>query len=86
MKTKYLIIGAGPTGLGAAHRLNELGMDDYLVLERDNHAGGLASSFKDDNGFTWDIGGHVVFSHYEYFDDLMDSLLGDERLDRKSVV
>ena len=83
MKTKYLIIGAGPTGLGAAHRLNELGMDDYLVLERHDHAGGLASSFKDDNGFTWDIGGHVVFSHYEYFDDLMDSLLGDERLEHE---
>ncbi len=83
MKTRYLIIGAGPTGLGAARRLKELGMDDYLVLEKDNHAGGLASSFKDDKGFTWDIGGHVVFSHYEYFDDLMDSLLGDERLEHE---
>ncbi len=83
MKTKYLIIGAGPTGLGAAHRLKELGMDDYIVLERHDYAGGLATSFKDDNGFTWDIGGHVVFSHYEYFDDLMDSLLGEERLEHQ---
>lgn len=83
MKTKYLIIGAGPTGLGAAHRLKELGMDDYLVLERNDYAGGLATSFKDDAGFTWDIGGHVVFSHYDYFDDLMDSLLGDERLEHE---
>lgn len=38
---------------------------------------------EDDNGFTWDIGGHVVFSNYEYFDDLMDSLLGDERLEHE---
>jgi len=83
VKTKYLIIGAGPTGLGAAHRLNELGMDDYLVLERHDHAGGLASSFTDDKGFTWDIGGHVIFSHYDYFDDLMNSLLGDERLEHE---
>jgi len=83
MKTKYLIIGAGPTGLGAAHRLKELGMDDYIVLERNDYAGGLATSFKDDAGFTWDIGGHVVFSHYDYFDDLMDSLLGDERLEHE---
>ncbi len=83
MKTKHLIIGAGPTGLGAAHRLKELGMDDYIVLERNDYAGGLATSFKDDAGFTWDIGGHVVFSHYDYFDDLMDSLLGEERLEHE---
>jgi UDP-galactopyranose mutase len=83
VKTKYLIIGAGPTGLGAAHRLKELGMDDYLVLEREDYAGGLSASFKDDNGFTWDVGGHVVFSHYDYFDDLLGSLLGDEYLEHE---
>ena len=83
MKTDYLIIGAGPTGLGAAHRLTELGTDNFLVLERNAHAGGLAASFTDEKGFTWDIGGHVVFSHYAYFDDLMDSLLGDDRLEHQ---
>ena len=81
MKTQHLIIGAGPTGLGAAHRLRELGMEDFIVLERNDYAGGLATSFKDDAGFTWDIGGHVCFSHYDYFDDLLDDLLGDERLE-----
>lgn len=40
--------------------------------------GGLASSFKDDAGFTWDIGGHVMFSHYKYYDDVFDRLMGDE--------
>ncbi|BDQ37771.1 amine oxidase [Pseudodesulfovibrio nedwellii] len=83
MKTQYLIIGAGPTGLGAAHRLKELGNDDFLILEQNDYAGGLSASFTDDKGFTWDIGGHVVFSHYKYFDTLMDSLLGDERLEHE---
>jgi len=73
---KYLIIGAGPTGLGAAHRLEEIGQHDWLLLERAPAAGGLAASITDDKGFTWDLGGHVQFSHYEYFDRLMDSLLG----------
>jgi protoporphyrinogen oxidase len=73
---RFLIIGAGPTGLGAAYRLKELGQSDFLVLERDKHVGGLASSFVDDKGFTWDIGGHVQFSHYKYFDDLMVKALG----------
>ena len=41
------------------------------------HAGGLASSVIDAQGFTWDLGGHVLFSHYEYFDEVMERALGD---------
>jgi hypothetical protein len=37
----------------------------------------LASSFTDIKGFTWDIGGHVQFSHYEDFDRVMDLALPD---------
>lgn len=73
-----LIIGAGPTGLGAAWRLNELGYKNWLLLERSETAGGLAGSVTDAKGFTWDMGGHVQFSHYKYFDDLMDTLLGKD--------
>ncbi len=71
-----LIIGAGPTGLGAAHRLKERGQTNFLILETAPHAGGLASSFEDAKGFTWDIGGHVQFSHYPYFDTVMDNVFG----------
>jgi protoporphyrinogen oxidase len=78
MKVKYAIIGAGPTGLGAAYRLRELGTDDFVVLEQSGYPGGLAASFVDDRGFTWDIGGHVQFSHYRYFDELMEKALGKE--------
>lgn len=70
---RIAIIGAGPCGLGAAWRLNELGHDNWVLLEQTPDPGGLASSFEKD-GFTWDIGGHVQFSHYEYFDKVMDSL------------
>lgn len=77
---RILIVGAGPTGLGCAHRLEELGHHDWILLEADAWAGGLAASFVDPEGFTWDIGGHVQFSHYHYFDRLMDSLLPDEWL------
>jgi protoporphyrinogen oxidase len=73
-----IIIGAGPTGLGAATRLDELGRADWLLIEGAARAGGLASSFVDARGFTWDIGGHVQFSHYDYFDDAMDKFLGKE--------
>ena len=32
-RVKFLVIGAGPTGLGAAYRLRELGENDYLVVD-----------------------------------------------------
>jgi protoporphyrinogen oxidase len=77
-KDKIIIIGAGPTGLGAAWRLNELGHENWLLVEQAPFAGGLAASVTDEMGFTWDLGGHVQFSHYEYFDNLMDELLGPD--------
>ncbi len=76
--TRIVIVGAGPTGLGAAYRLQELGYRDWDVYERSAHVGGLASSVADGAGFTYDIGGHVMFSHYAYFDALVDRLLGDD--------
>jgi protoporphyrinogen oxidase len=74
---KIVVLGAGPTGLGAAWRLFEQGHPDWSLFESSPHAGGLASSVTDSHGFTWDLGGHVLFSHYQYFDAAMDFLLGD---------
>ena len=74
---RIAIIGAGPTGLGAAHRLQELGHDDFTIYDRAPYFGGLATSFIDDKGFTWDFAVHVAHSHYTYVDDLMDELLPD---------
>ena len=30
----------------------------------------------DPHGFIWDHGGHVMFSHYSYFDELVEKMLG----------
>ena len=73
---RILIVGAGPTGIGAAYRLKALGYENFLVLDDQPEAGGLASSYVDDKGFTWDVGGHVQFSHYDYFDRAMEAALG----------
>lgn len=78
MSRKIVIIGAGPTGLGAAYRLKELGYENFELYDRHPYIGGLASSFKDSAGFTWDIGGHVMFSHYKYYDDIFDKLMGKD--------
>lgn len=88
MQTRYLIVGAGPTGLGAANRLLELGEDRFLVLEKSSSVGGLAGSIKDSAGFTWDMGRHVLVPRHEYVRSLIDDLLDGDFLehDRKALV
>lgn len=145
-----LIVGAGPTGLGAATRLNQLGHPSWLLVDavrarvraltcsaawergmlpgrccacsspglspqlqlaaapawpprrllrlrasrrpslaaplqrpltrthlacraQAEDAGGLACTDVTPEGFLFDMGGHVIFSHYQYFDDLLDA-------------
>jgi protoporphyrinogen oxidase len=72
---RIIIIGAGPTGLGAASRLHEIRYENWAMYERQDYAGGHASSHVDEHGFTWDEGGHVIFSHYPYFDQLIERVL-----------
>ena len=75
---RIVIIGAGPTGLGAAYRLKELGYSNFHLYDRHPYIGGLAHSFVDAQGFTWDIGGHVMFSHYSYYDQCFETLMGPD--------
>jgi len=57
---KYLILGAGPAGLSFAYRLFQKGESDFLILEKENEAGGLCRS-KMVDGAPLDIGGgHFV--------------------------
>jgi protoporphyrinogen oxidase len=75
---RIVILGAGPTGLGAGYRLKELGYRNFVIYDRHDYVGGLAHSFTDAQGFTWDIGGHVMFSHYTYYDRCFETLMGNE--------
>lgn len=74
-KVDVLIIGAGPTGLGAAKRLNQLNNASWLIVDAFAEAGGLASTDTTAEGFLFDVGGHVIFSHYKYFDDCLNEAL-----------
>ena len=48
---------------------------DLTALQVDE-AGGLACTDVTPEGFLFDMGGHVIFSHYKYFDDLIDEAVG----------
>lgn len=55
-KVKYLILGAGPAGLTFANCLKKRGEDSFLVLEKEEEAGGLCRSAMVD-GSPFDTGG-----------------------------
>ena len=58
MKTKFLIIGAGITGLAFAKEIGS----DYLIVEKEREIGGFCRTIKS-GGFIWDYAGH--FFHFK---------------------
>src|SRR5262245_49643327 len=68
MRSRVLIIGAGPAGLTAAYELARAGEKDIVVLEATRQIGGIAQSveFK---GNRIDIGGHRFFSKSDWVMD-----------------
>ncbi|WAO90014.1 Amino-oxidase domain-containing protein [Fusarium falciforme] len=75
IQVDVLVIGAGPTGLGAAKRLQHLNSASWLIVDSNKTPGGLASTDTTPEGFLFDVGGHVIFSHYKYFDDCLNEAL-----------
>lgn len=62
MKTKYLIIGAGISGLTFANYAK----DNYLVVEKEKEVGGYCRTIKR-NGYVWDYAGHFFHFNTEEF-------------------
>jgi UDP-galactopyranose mutase len=76
-RVRHLVIGAGPTGLAAAHELGQgAARSDTLLVEREQQVGGWCRSVEQD-GFTFDCAGHIMFSADAYVLDLYRQLLGD---------
>jgi UDP-galactopyranose mutase len=67
-----VVLGAGPTGLSAAYHLGK----GSLLLEQNPTVGGWCRSVQD-NGFTFDYAGHIMFSNDPYVHELYGKLLGD---------
>ena len=47
-----------------------------MLMLQAAEAGGLACTDVTPEGFLFDMGGHVIFSHYQYFDELLDTAVG----------
>ncbi|WP_411704217.1 NAD(P)-binding protein [Edaphovirga cremea] len=72
LSAQCLILGAGPTGLSAAYHYGS----DAVLLERNETVGGWCRSIED-QGFTFDYAGHIMFSNDPYVLELYDMLLGE---------
>ncbi|MEU2502775.1 MULTISPECIES: FAD-dependent oxidoreductase [Streptomyces] len=86
---RVVILGAEPCGLACADELKRLGHPAWTLLEAAPVPGGLGSSVVDPAGFTWDLGGHVVLSHFDEFDRLLAELFTAGELlhhDRSSYI
>jgi UDP-galactopyranose mutase len=67
-----VVIGAGPTGLSAAYHIGP----EAVLIEQADRVGGWCRSIED-NGFTFDMAGHIMFSNDPYVHEMYQMLLGD---------
>ncbi len=73
-KIKYLIIGAGISGLTFANYVN----DDYIVVEKENEVGGYCRTFKRKD-YVWDYAGHFFhFKTDEFKKKFLDKMNSDD--------
>jgi UDP-galactopyranose mutase len=67
-----VVIGAGPTGLSAAYHIGP----EAILIEQADRVGGWCRSIED-QGFTFDMAGHIMFSNDPYVHEMYQMLLGD---------
>lgn len=85
-KYKYLILGAGPSGLSFARRLQQLGEDSFLVLEKEQEAGGLCQSVEISGSFIDIGGGHFLDAYNQKVLDFLFEHLPVQNWNRYSRI
>lgn len=87
-KAKYVIMGAGPSGLALAHTLHDQGvaLSEILVLEKEDIAGGLCRSAIVDNAPLDIGGGHFLDIKHQEVLDLVFRFLPESEWNRHNRV
>jgi protoporphyrinogen oxidase len=87
-KAKYLILGAGPSGLALAHTLHDQGvpLSEILVLEREDVAGGLCRSAVVDDAPLDIGGGHFLDIKHQEVLDLVFRFLPESEWNRHNRI
>lgn len=84
LDTRIVVVGAGLSGLAAAHRLQEAGCA-VTVLEQSPVVGGCAATRRE-GGYTVDTGCDLINGTYARYLRLVEELGLDDRLERASGV
>ena len=72
-----VVLGSGMAGLGAAHRLQAEGIRPIL-FDKNGYYGGHTASFRNEQGFLFDLGPHISFTKDRRVQDLLaESINGD---------
>lgn len=71
---RTLIIGGGITGLATAYALEQQADTDYLIVEQQDHVGGLCATTRQ-NGYQFDFAGHLLHLHTPQGKKLVKKLL-----------
>lgn len=86
---KYLIMGAGPAGLTLANKMKQTGITNFLILEKEENAGGLCRSIIVD-GSPFDIGGgHFLDVRRPHVNEFLFSFMPEDewnKYDRDSRI
>ena len=75
LETKYLIIGAGISGLMFANSKK----NDYMIIEKESEIGGYCRTIYQD-GFIWDYAGHFFHFKTEEMKQFFMENMKDEKL------
>jgi len=75
-RTRYLIVGAGVSGLAFADWLRD---DDYLIVEAEDEIGGYCRTIKRD-GFVWDYSGHFFHFRHPEIEQYLLERMGKQRV------
>jgi protoporphyrinogen oxidase len=75
-RTRYLIVGAGVSGLAFADWLRD---DDYLIVEAEDEIGGYCRTIKRD-GFVWDYSGHFFHFRHPDIERYLVDRMGEQRV------
>jgi protoporphyrinogen oxidase len=75
-RTRYLIVGAGVSGLAFADWRRD---DDYLIVEAEDEIGGYCRTIKRD-GFVWDYSGHFFHFRHPDIERYLVDRMGEQRV------
>lgn len=80
IEVKYLILGAGLSGLSFAYFSKD---NDYLIVEKDSNPGGYCRTI-DNNDYVWDYAGHFFHFKNEKYKKIFESMVEKKEIIKKN--